>query len=67
MLTRKSKVTINLPPEIVEQAKMIADERGTSMSVVIERLLQEWIYNGGAVPPKMDDTAKQKRVSKPKK
>ncbi len=67
MVTRKSKVTINLPPELVEQAKEIADERGTSMSVVIERLLQEWIYNGGGGPPQMGDTAKAKRVSKPKK
>ncbi len=62
MLTRKVKVTINLPEEITEESKAKAEERGSSLSVVIERLLRRWLASGGEMPSK--EEAPRKTVKK---
>jgi Family of unknown function (DUF6364) len=49
-MSRKAKLTINLPPELIGRSKIQADEIGTSLSVVIERLLSKWLETGGQIP-----------------
>ncbi len=58
-VTRKVRVDINLPADITERSKAMAEERGASLSVVIERLLRNWLSRGGEMPPK-EEPAKNK-------
>lgn len=58
-MARKSKLTINLPGDLIEQGKAQSENIGSSLSVVIERLLASWLASGGQIPP-------QPTQSKPK-
>ena len=43
MATDKIRVIALLPPEKYEEFKVLADEKGDSMSSVCRRLILEWI------------------------
>lgn len=49
-MTRKQKLTINLPADVIERAKAAAEEGGSSLSVVTERLLVQWLESGARIP-----------------
>ncbi len=57
-MTRKDRLNINLPAELIEQARAQADILGTSVSIIIERLLVNWIAEGGAMPAPTPKSAK---------
>lgn len=57
----KGRYNFTCEPKIIEQAKARADELGAPLSLVVERLLAQWVASGAGVPPKADKPANGKK------
>lgn len=60
----KDRLNLTIPPELIAEGKARADALGTSLSVVIERLLAQWLASGAGVPPKVEHTKAKKQTAR---
>jgi hypothetical protein len=46
----RAKVNVSMPPALAKSARQMSEQTGIPLSVVIQRLLEKWIADGGALP-----------------